>query len=65
MLPTSLRKGKIQAEIKLNINRLILHKTENIRWAILQNINMTFRRFTSEFEADMNRIIEATEGTGI
>jgi hypothetical protein len=58
----SIRKGKIQAEIKSNINRLILHNTENIRWATLQNINMTFLRFNSEFESDMNRIIEATEG---
>lgn len=62
LLPLSIRKGKIQAEIKSNINRLILHNTENIRWATLQNINMTFLRFNSEFESDMNRIIEATEG---
>lgn len=62
LLPLSLRKGKIQADIKSNINQLVLHNTENIRWATLQNINMTFLRFNNEFESDMNRIIEATEG---
>lgn len=62
LLPLSIRKGKIQAEVKDNIMGLVLHNTENIRWATLQNINMTFLRFNSEFESDMERIIKATEG---
>lgn len=62
LLPLSIRKGKILSEINDNIMRLVLHNAENIRWATLQNINMTFRRFTLEFDEDMTRIIEATEG---
>lgn len=62
LLPLSIRKGKIQAEVKDNIMGLVLHNTENIRWATLQNINMTFLRFNSEFESDMELIIKATEG---
>jgi len=62
LLPLSIRKGKIVSEVSDNIMQLILHNSENIRWATLQNINMTFLRFHSEFDSDMNRIIEATEG---
>jgi len=62
LLPLSIRKGKIVSEVSDNIMQLILHNSENIRWATLQNINMTFLRFHSEFNSDMNRIIEATEG---
>ncbi len=62
LLPLSIRKGRIISEISDNIMQLILHNTENIRWATLQNINMTFLRFHSEFESDIDRIIEATEG---
>ena len=62
LIPLTIRKGKIQSEIKNNLNRLILHNTENIRWATLQNINMTFFRFVNEFDMDINRIIEATGG---
>jgi len=62
LVPLSIRKGKIVSEVSDNIMQLILHNSENIRWATLQNINMTFLRFHSEFDSDMNRIIEATEG---
>jgi len=62
LVPLSIRKGKIVSEVSDNIMQLILHNSENIRWATLQNINMTFLRFHSEFNSDMNRIIEATEG---
>jgi small GTP-binding protein len=61
-LPLSLRKKGIIEDMRSNINRLVLHNTENIRWATMLNINKTFSRFTCEFNADMNRIIEATGG---
>lgn len=62
LVPLAMRKKGILAEMRSNINRLILHNTENIRWATMQNINKTFSRFTGDFNADMTRIIEATEG---
>jgi len=61
-IPVALRKKSIIGEINSNIDRLILHNVENMRWATLQNINNTFGRFRSEFNGDMVRIIEATEG---
>jgi len=62
LLPLSLRKKGIISEMQANIHRLVMHNVENIRWATLLNINNTFRRFTSEFDSEMDRIIEATEG---
>lgn len=62
LIPLAMRKKGILAEMRSNINRLILHNTENIRWATMQNINKTFSRFTGDFNADMTRIIEVTEG---
>jgi seryl-tRNA synthetase len=35
---------------------------ENLSWVTLQNLDDTFRKFTSEFDARLKAAIEATEG---
>ncbi|HLN22867.1 MAG TPA: hypothetical protein VK558_02675, partial [Patescibacteria group bacterium] len=44
-------------------NGLVARNVENLRWATLQNVETTFRRFGSQLDQGLARVIEATHGS--
>ena len=61
-LPRSLREQWIKARIGKEIQSLVIHNVENLRWATLQNIDAAFRVFSRELDEDLAHTIEATHG---
>jgi hypothetical protein len=61
-LPRSLREQRIKARIGKEIQSLVIHNVENLRWATLQNIDAAFRVFSRELDEDLAHTIEATHG---
>ncbi len=61
-LPRSIRERRIRARIGKEIQTLVVHNVENLRWATLQNIDAAFRVFSRELDEDLANTIEATYG---
>jgi len=61
-LPRSLREQRIKARIGKEIQSLVIHNVENLRWATLQNVEAAFRVFSRELDEDLAHTIEATHG---
>ncbi|OPY48364.1 MAG: GTPase Era [Methanoregulaceae archaeon PtaU1.Bin222] len=61
-LPRSIREKRIKARIGKEIQTLVVHNVENLRWATLQNIDAAFRVFSRELDEDLAHTIEATYG---
>lgn len=61
-LPKAMREKRIREKISRDIQSLVIHNVENLRWATLQNIDAAIRVFSRELENDMANTIEATHG---
>ena len=61
-LPRSMREQRIKTRIGKEIQTLVIHNVENLRWATLQNIDAAFRVFSRELDEDLAHTIEATHG---
>lgn len=57
MLITSTRKATPP-----QIERLVMHNVENLRWTTLQSLNQTFRRFNSTLAERLQENMVATRG---
>ncbi len=51
---------QVKKRILFEIEDLLMHNVENLRWATLQNIDRTFRRFISQLDEHLKRTIEGT-----
>ncbi|OPX71682.1 MAG: GTPase Era [Methanoregulaceae archaeon PtaB.Bin152] len=61
-LPRSIREKRIKTRIGKEIQTLVVHNVENLRWATLQNIDAAFRVFSRELDEDLAHTVEATYG---
>lgn len=59
-LPISRRKKRVERRITEQIEGLVLNNVENLRWATLQNLNNTFRRFSSQLSLQIQETISVT-----
>jgi ribosome biogenesis GTPase A len=59
-LPPELRKQRIQKRLFEEMETLVAHNVENIRWATLRNLDDSFRRFSSNLDERLNETAEAT-----
>jgi hypothetical protein len=62
LLPASLRQARLRAQLLEQINELVQRNVENLRWATLQGLDGTFRRFTTMLEERLAEAIAATQG---
>jgi GTP-binding protein EngB required for normal cell division len=62
LLPRRIRENRIHRRLLRLIHLLIQRNVENLRWATLQNLDNTFRRFTVEFDQRLQDTINATQG---
>jgi len=61
-LPPGLRRQWILKRIDAQIETLVRHNVENLRWATYQNINQTFRRFGTSLDTRLAEVLQATHG---
>lgn len=59
LLPASVRRERVRRRLLDLVETLVLHNVENLRWATLQNLDQTFRRFEA---ALAERLQEAADG---
>jgi hypothetical protein len=60
LLPASLRLGRLRNRLAAELVELIQRNVENLRWAMLQNLDQAFRRFSDWFDGRLAEAIGAT-----
>jgi hypothetical protein len=62
LLPATLRIARLKKRLSRQIDALVRHNVENLRWATLQNLNDAFKRFALTLDQRLEETIEATHG---
>ena len=62
LLPATMRITRLKKRLSRLIDALVKHNVENLRWATLQNLNDSFRRFGLTLDQRFQETIEATHG---
>jgi GTP-binding protein EngB required for normal cell division len=62
LLPQSIRITRLKKRLSRQIETLVRHNVENLRWATLQNLNDAFRRFGLTLDQRFQETIAATHG---
>ena len=62
LLPAAARRARLLAQLKSQASELVQRNVENLRWATLQGLDDTFRRFTAMLEERLAAAIDATHG---
>lgn len=61
-LPAGTRRARARKRLLGQIRDLVMHNVENIRWATLQNLDQSFRRFGSALAERLDDTLAATHG---
>lgn len=61
-LPSTMRINRLKKRLSRQIDNLVRHNVENLRWATLQNLNDAFRRFGLSLDQRFQETIAATHG---
>lgn len=61
-LPAGTRRTRARKRLLGQIRDLVMHNVENIRWATLQNLDQSFRRFGSALAERLDDTLAATHG---
>ncbi|MGN6731274.1 MAG: dynamin family protein, partial [Candidatus Binatia bacterium] len=59
-LPSEIRKRRTQKRLTEEVESLIIHNVENIRWATLRNLDAAFRRISAAFDERLRETAQAT-----
>ncbi len=62
LLPRGLRRARLISRLENQVDELVTRNVENLRWATLQNLNATFRQFSSELNEQLALTLAATQG---
>jgi len=62
LLPPRMRRAKLTKRLREQIESLVLHNVENLRWATLQNLEHAFRFFEARLNERLQSTISATHG---
>lgn len=62
LLPAALRRARLRKEMEARIDALVQHNVENLRWATLQAVNETFRRFSAQLDQRLSDVLAMTQG---
>lgn len=60
LLPAARRRERVIARLEKVVAELASHNTENLRWAVYQNTEQTFRQFSARLDQRWAETIEAT-----
>jgi Dynamin family len=62
VLPRSIRQQRLRRQIAFTVSELVQRNVENLRWALLQAIDDSFRRFNMQADERIDEVLEATKG---
>ena len=62
LLPRNLAIRRIKNWIRQDVEAITLRNIENLRWATIQNIDKTFRRFSLDLSQQLDEVSKATLG---
>jgi len=62
ILPPSIRRARIRARIRAELEEVVLRNVENLRWATYQSVEHTFRRFSRTIDERLEETVAATRG---
>jgi len=62
VLPRGIRRSVILKRLLKQVEDLVIHNVENLRWATLQNLDAAFRGFISDLDRRLEETISATHG---
>jgi hypothetical protein len=62
VLPASIRQQRLRTRMAQTVSELVQRKVENLRWALLQAIDDSFRRFSVQVDERVGEALEATKG---
>jgi hypothetical protein len=62
LLPAVIRIARLKKRLSRQIDTLVRHNVENLRWATLQNLNDAFHRFGLALDQRFQETIAATHG---
>jgi Dynamin family len=62
LLPASIRQRRLRTRTAQTISELVQRNVENLRWALLQAIDDSFRRFNLQVDERIGEVLEATKG---
>lgn len=62
IMPGTYVRKKLKIEVERAVSSLVIHNVENLRWATLQNINTSFRKFSKILDEEMKSAIDDTMG---
>jgi hypothetical protein len=57
-----LRKHRLQKRLYEEVDTLVTHNVENLRWATLRNLDDAFRRFSSTIDERLKETADAARG---
>jgi GTPase Era involved in 16S rRNA processing len=62
VLPAGIRQQRVRRRIAYTVSELVQRNVENLRWALLQAIDDSFRRFNMQVDERIGEVLEATKG---
>lgn len=62
ILPRGMAVRRIKKWLQQDIEAITLRNIENLRWATIQNIDKTFRRFSLDLDEQLEEVSKATLG---
>ena len=62
LLPATMRRARLRGQLEGRVTELVQRNVENLRWATLQGLDGTFRRFSTMLDERLAAAIEATKG---
>jgi len=58
----ALKRSAVTKRLMAQVEDLVIHNVENLRWATLQNLDHAFRKFISDLDGGLTETIAATHG---
>jgi Dynamin family len=62
VLPAGIRQQRLRTRMAQTVSELVQRNVENLRWALLQAIDDSFRRFSVQVDERIGEALEATKG---
>ena len=62
LLPRGIRIQRLRKHLLEEVETVVLRNIENARWAMVQNIEDTHRRFSADLDQQMEHVIQTTQG---
>jgi len=62
LLPQALKRSVVAKRLMKQVDDLVVHNVENLRWATLQNLDRAFRLFSTSLDNRLAGTVESTHG---